>query len=332
MSVFENSQHSIRKTLRILSCMCKHVVCVCLCVRSVLWAVEVVGIIVHVELFWCFFLKWVVIRFCEKIWSQRCVDSSDGQQASPSKQASMMLLCKTGLLLLQRSCWMWAALPPPPNSFSCWEDPHLLECWHSRVRLPVGGKESGDGCDSFGDSWVSDWEEEEESGEEKSLGAIGAGGRCLSGKKVGGGEGGRRNRSCGESSSNSSRRQLYGTWELEDGHSWITHEGRRRHTIQHRRIGGGVKEPTSYIRAKDIICCCTYQQCAWAAGVSSMHQFYVPSYSSGTQSFIFSLSFFWGGVCSFPSLYLSAQLILLALWRKRRSIILAAAAASHPIH
>jgi hypothetical protein len=30
-------------------------------------------------------------------------------------------------------------------------------------------------------------------------------------------------------------------------------------TIQHIRIEGGVKEPTSYIKAKDIICCCTYQ-------------------------------------------------------------------------
>jgi len=39
--------------------------------------------------------------------------------------------------------------------------------------------------------------------------------------------------------------------------------------------------PTSYIRVKDIIYCCTYQQCTWVVGVSSMHQFYVPSYSSG---------------------------------------------------
>jgi len=62
-----------------------------------------------------------------------------------------------------------------------------------------------------------------------------------------------------EKNSSSRRRQLYGTWELEDGHSWITHEGRRKHTIQHRRIRGGVKEPISYIRAKDIICRCTYQ-------------------------------------------------------------------------
>jgi len=46
---------------------------------------------------------------------------------------------------------------------------------------------------------------------------------------------------------------------------------------------------------------------------------------------LFSLCvFFWGGLF-FPSLYLSAQLVLLALWRKRRSIIVAAAA-THPIH
>jgi hypothetical protein len=38
------------------------------------------------------------------------------------------------------------------------------------------------------------------------------------GRKLGG-KGGRRNMSCGEKSSSSSRRQLYGTWELEDGHS-----------------------------------------------------------------------------------------------------------------
>jgi hypothetical protein len=76
-----------------------------------------------------------------------------------------------------------------------------------------------------------------------------------------------------------------------------------RRVIQHRRIGGGVKKPTSYIKAKNIICYCTYQQCTWAAGVSNMHQFYVPSYSSNT-SFIFSLNFFWGGLFFPLSLFL----------------------------
>ncbi|CAM6045659.1 unnamed protein product, partial [Sphagnum compactum] len=42
---------------------------------------------------------------------------------------------------------------------------------------------------------------------------------------------------------------------------------------------------------------------------------------------LFSLLVVFWGVCSFPSLYLSAQLILLALWRKRRNIIVAA---QHP--
>ncbi len=47
--------------------------------------------------------------------------------------------------------------------------------------------------------------------------------------------------------------------------------------------------------------------------------------------FYFLFEFFLGGVYSFPSLYLSAQLILLALWRKRRSIIVAVATPTHPI-
>jgi hypothetical protein len=46
---------------------------------------------------------------------------------------------------------------------------------------------------------------------------------------------------------------------------------------------------------------------------------------------LFSLWVFFGGVLFFPSVYLSAQLIMLALWRKRRSIIVATTAPTHPI-
>jgi hypothetical protein len=191
MSVFQNSQHSIHKTLRIWSCMYKHVcvcVCVCLCVRSVSWAVEVVGIIIHVKSF-------SGVSFSNVLWSDfvkrfghRDVLTvvTGSMQAQANKQA-WCCCAKLVCCCCKGASGREPPSPPLPNSFSWWEDPHLLECWHSRVRLPVGGKESGDGCDFFGDSWVSDWEEEEEeeSGEEKSLGAIGAGGRWLSGKKVG---------------------------------------------------------------------------------------------------------------------------------------------------
>jgi hypothetical protein len=47
--------------------------------------------------------------------------------------------------------------------------------------------------------------------------------------------------------------------------------------------------------------------------------------------FYFLFEFFLGGVCFFPSLYLFAQLILLALWKKRRSIIVVVVAPTHPI-
>jgi hypothetical protein len=46
---------------------------------------------------------------------------------------------------------------------------------------------------------------------------------------------------------------------------------------------------------------------------------------------LFFLWVFLGGVCYFPSIYLFVQLILLALWRKRRSIIVVAVAPTHPI-
>ncbi len=97
---------------------------------------------------------------------------------------------------------------------------------------------------------------------------------------------------------------MYGSWKCEDGGSGISNE-RRGDAIEHR-VGGGdsssicvqdddatYNSNTSTAQGIFWRWCCAYQQCAWAVGMSSVHQLYVSSYSSGilflSSLFVFQL-------------------------------------------